>query len=75
MAGATGFEPATSTVTGWRDNHYTTRPYIELAHYTTGSAHEQDYLGGWVEIDPDMIAIVRVSQPVIERLLNSSFLL
>ena len=27
MAGPTGFEPAISSVTGRRDNHFTTGPY------------------------------------------------
>ena len=28
LAGLTGFEPATSTVTGWRASRYTTGPYF-----------------------------------------------
>ena len=69
MAGPTGLEPAISSVTGRRVNHFTTDPsfpIFELAHYTTGSTIGQDRLVSWVVVDTNMVLVARCRQPVIK---------
>ena len=41
MAGSTGFEPAISSVTGRRDNHFTTSPSVAISKIDN-SKHSSD---------------------------------